>query len=155
LITIAWIWGCGIILLSMSIAWVERQPEVVETTVVLLTYLGGLIVVLGGLGLAASIRAREKRQKRTRASLPRRMRIIMSCPYCHLEQQFAAGLARCHSCGFSMMIEIEEPRCECGYLLYRLAGDACPECGREIAAEYRRQGLQAAPDSPPSDTGGT
>ena len=33
-----------------------------------------------------------------------------------------------------MKIEIEEPRCACGYLLYRLEGDSCPECGAMVTA---------------------
>jgi rRNA maturation protein Nop10 len=37
-------------------------------------------------------------------------------------------------------VEVEEPRCACGYLLYQLAGDTCPECGRAVAAEDRWSG---------------
>ena len=151
LITLAWIWGGGIVILSVTVGWMEQQPEAVQVTIGLLIYLGGFIVVLGSLGLAGSIRTLEKRRKQTRESLPRSMRINMSCPYCHLEQEFPAGLARCHSCGFSMMIEIEEPRCECGYLLYRLAGDTCPECGRKIRVEDRWREAVDTADLPLAD----
>ena len=36
-----------------------------------------------------------------------------------------------------MTIEFEEPRCDCGYLLYRLVGDTCPECGRAVPLSSR------------------
>ncbi len=31
-----------------------------------------------------------------------------------------------------MNIEIEESRCECGYLLFHLNASTCPECGRDV-----------------------
>ena len=33
-----------------------------------------------------------------------------------------SGLSRCRECGLALTIDIEEPRCECGYLLFRLEG---------------------------------
>ena len=47
------------------------------------------------------------------------------------------GHAKCGSCGLRIRITVEEPRCSCGYLLYRLEGDTCPECGREIPEQDR------------------
>ncbi len=32
---------------------------------------------------------------------------------------------------------VQEPRCPCGYLLYRLEGTSCPECGRTIDDQDR------------------
>ena len=42
------------------------------------------------------------------------------------------GPARCAECGLHITISVEEPRCTCGYLLYHLESDQCPECGRTI-----------------------
>jgi primosomal protein N' len=53
----------------------------------------------------------------------------------------ASGLAHCRDCGTALLIEVEEPRCECGYLLYRLEGETCPECGREIPVAERWVGV--------------
>jgi hypothetical protein len=56
-----------------------------------------------------------------------------SCPRCGLSQQFAIGSGACSGCGLTVRIELEEPRCACGYLLFRLKDGRCPECGRPIA----------------------
>ena len=48
--------------------------------------------------------------------------------------KMTTGLSRCRECGLALTIEVEEPRCVCGYLLYNLAGTSCPECGREVTA---------------------
>jgi hypothetical protein len=44
---------------------------------------------------------------------------------------------RCEGCRLKVRVEVEEPRCACGYLLYQLVGDVCPECGRAVGAEDR------------------
>lgn len=52
------------------------------------------------------------------------------CPMCQTKQTLAAGDARCGKCGLRIHTRFDEPRChECGYLLYLLTSDRCPECG--------------------------
>lgn len=65
-------------------------------------------------------------------SIPSRLRVSVVCPRCGTSQELQAGPGKCATCGLRIAIEIEEPRCACGYLLHRLQGDRCPECGSEI-----------------------
>jgi hypothetical protein len=93
------------------------------------------------------------REMRPAESIASRPSIDMACPKCGHRQEFRAGSARCPSCRARLFIEVEEPRCECGYLLYRLEGDLCPECGRAIPEEMRWResgaGAEAGdPDAP-------
>lgn len=67
-----------------------------------------------------------------RESLPSSMKIALTCPRCGSSEQVAAGAGRCAGCGLRIAIDIEEPRCTCGYLLHKLVGEQCPECGRTI-----------------------
>ncbi len=58
------------------------------------------------------------------------------CPRCRLEQAVSSGSSTCQRCKLRFKIEIEEPRCEkCGYLLYRLTSNRCPECGEPFEQE--------------------
>lgn len=65
-------------------------------------------------------------------SIPSRLRIEVKCPRCHTQQELHAGPSKCEHCGLRITIHVEEPRCVCGYQLYRLESEQCPECGREI-----------------------
>jgi hypothetical protein len=67
-------------------------------------------------------------------TLPSDLRVKLTCPRCGHTQKLAAGTSACSRCGLRIGISIEEPRCECGYLLYRLSGNKCPECGRAVSA---------------------
>ncbi|MDY7107464.1 MAG: hypothetical protein SYC29_02400 [Planctomycetota bacterium] len=77
------------------------------------------------------------RETRPAESIASRPALDMACPSCGNRKAFPAGNARCPACRARLFIEIEEPRCACGYLLYRLQGDVCPECGRAIPPEMR------------------
>jgi len=61
----------------------------------------------------------------------------LNCPKCGKQQCLPTGLVRCTKCKFKMIIELEEPRCECGYQLYNLQSNKCPECGKEIPESDR------------------
>ncbi len=63
------------------------------------------------------------------------MRIV--CPRCRSEEDMPVGRNHCSRCGLRITLDLEEPRCTCGYLLYKLQSNRCPECGKEIAAEER------------------
>ncbi len=59
--------------------------------------------------------------------------IDLFCPRCKTRQSLSAGDSACHSCGLRISIKIEEPRCSgCGYLLYKIPGNTCPDCGKPI-----------------------
>ena len=56
----------------------------------------------------------------------------MNCPRCNTSTTAKHGISKCTACGLRITIKIEEPRCACGYALYGLTADNCPECGRTI-----------------------
>ncbi len=61
--------------------------------------------------------------------------VSMSCPRCQKKQTLPLGDSRCGGCDLRIHIRVEEPRCtECGYLLYKLTSESCPECGTAIHA---------------------
>ncbi|NNF44773.1 MAG: hypothetical protein HKO59_02580 [Phycisphaerales bacterium] len=72
-------------------------------------------------------------QREAPAALGRAIAVQLACPRCHAEQTLAVGRRQCVSCGLRIELRVEEPRCACGYLLYQLDGDRCPECGRNVA----------------------
>ncbi len=60
--------------------------------------------------------------------------LFLACPRCGKKQNVAIGEASCVACDLRISTRIEEPRClSCGYLLYQLTSDRCPECGTTIA----------------------
>lgn len=82
----------------------------------------------------------------------RHVGVHVRCPRCAAESEIAANTAAaCPSCRLLLRVQFEEPRCACGFLIYRLEGANCPECGRAVPDELRwRPGLTPSPASPPS-----
>ncbi len=102
--------------------------------------LGAFLMVCLGVGtVAVPIAALSRANKDIPAteSVDVNVVVFMSCPKCGWRQNHRVGNSRCESCGTGVFIEIEEPRCECGYLVYQLKGDTCPECGRAVQAFAR------------------
>ena len=60
----------------------------------------------------------------------------LTCPRCEAELTLPSGIARCSQYRFALLIEVEELRCECGYLLFRLETSRCPECGRGVPTTH-------------------
>jgi hypothetical protein len=72
--------------------------------------------------------------------------ITLFCPSCSTKQKMAIGGGTCTTCSLQITVTVTEPRCAgCGYLLYNIASDRCPECG---AATPRVAAL--APKAPPA-----
>ena len=45
----------------------------------------------------------------------------------------AVGRSACCKCGLKFSIEVEEEHCaKCGYSLYKVNSNTCPECGKAI-----------------------
>ena len=66
------------------------------------------------------------------------IRVSMTCPRCKGAVDAASNReSRCEGCRLKIRVEVEEPRCGCGYLLYELESDVCPECGKAVADEDR------------------
>ena len=66
-------------------------------------------------------------------SISLKVRVQITCPRCQTPQELMTGPGRCRACGLRIKVDVEEPRCVCGYLLYQLESDRCPECGRDIS----------------------
>lgn len=116
--------------LVLMMTWTEWWFWYVEILSVIAAVAGAASLV----GVVVLPRLAGQVKARAPESMPGRLRLEMTCPKCNTDQVAGTGLHRCPSCGLRAIIEVEEPRCGCGYLLYRLAGDQCPECGREISA---------------------
>ncbi|MGI9013197.1 MAG: hypothetical protein ACR2GY_03000 [Phycisphaerales bacterium] len=97
----------------------------------------GAMTLLGLIVIPLTTRLTERGTVAAAESIDAKVALEMSCPRCGESATFRNGPGRCKPCGFLMMIEIEEPRCECGYLLYQLASDVCPECGRPVPEDQR------------------
>lgn len=63
--------------------------------------------------------------------------VALTCPRCGFAQELPINRAACAQCRLDIRIKIEEPRCACGFLLYRFDGQECPECGRAVPEELR------------------
>lgn len=82
-------------------------------------------------------RLQSLRHSTDESGVPQRASVRLTCPRCGCEQAMRAGGASCQACKLRITIEIEEPRCACGYLLHRLVSDRCPECGRDASPADR------------------
>ncbi len=123
----------GLVFIMMWTPWWTYFDEVVVFTVMT----AGLACLCGLVALPRLADAAARRRGRRRESIPASFQVELTCPGCSADRSAALGLSRCVACGFKIILEVEEPRCECGYLLFNLAGDRCPECGREISQEDR------------------
>lgn len=64
--------------------------------------------------------------------------VALSCPRCNTAIDVQSNRdGRCSGCRLKVRVEIEEPRCVCGYLLYELESDTCPECGKLVPERDR------------------
>lgn len=64
--------------------------------------------------------------------------IALVCPRCEKQIRTKSNHeTRCENCRLKIRVEVEEPRCRCGYLLYQLESDTCPECGNSINPKDR------------------
>ena len=85
---------------------------------------------------------------RDQGGFDRRVQIPINCPRCGFESELKNGESTCPQCKLAMILSFEEPRCGCGYLLYRVEADHCPECGRSIPDHQRW--AQLTPNPVPS-----
>jgi hypothetical protein len=122
------IFGAAIMLLiwfdSDAIKWGPASLEA-------LIFVWGALTI-AGFGIAPMRLAARRRVAAAKESIPARIALLLTCPRCSFTQALTTGLVHCAKCRGALVIEVEEPRCACGYLLYRLQGETCPECGRAI-----------------------
>ena len=91
------------------------------------------VILAGCGGLALAVVDRLNRRLDVE-SLPRELQVIMLfCPMCRKKQTLQLGGAACKSCGLRIEVRAEAPVCaKCGYMLFALTSDRCPECGESI-----------------------
>lgn len=108
--------------------WMQIEEEWFVRLIAVLAILGGSgTVITPILALLDTMRRRS-----TRESIASDMRLELTCPRCGSAESLPVGPSHCESCGLRIETAVEEPRCPCGYLLFQLAGDRCPECGRQV-----------------------
>lgn len=107
--------------------------------------------ILAGCGtLTLIVLARLNRQVDFEFGISELVKITLICPRCRKKQNLPIGDERCVACDLRISTRIEEPRCtKCGYLLYKLTSDRCPECGEEVGS--RRMMRRAIPSPDTSD----
>lgn len=94
-----------------------------------------VLAILTGAGVLAVVVLHWVTASRSRSpGVTTALVLRLTCPRCGCVQELPAGAARCRQCGLRLRIEIEEELCRtCGYPLYGLTSDRCPECGAPLA----------------------
>ncbi len=112
----------------VGVVWFEEFEDWSGKLVAVLSILGACgTVVTPVLALIDFLAGRGEAE-----TIPTKVRVRLDCPRCHVQQELLAGPSKCAHCGLRITVEVEEPRCTCGYQLYRLESNHCPECGREV-----------------------
>ena len=111
----------------------------------------GAIVCLIALAshIASAILASIEKEKSSKLpeTFSERMKVSMNCPRCGDLIQSPLGHSVCSNCKLAIHIECDEPRCECGYLLHKLNGVICPECGKDVPEKLRWKSAQQSTSS--------
>ena len=134
-LVIAAAWG-SILLFMTFIAQESLDLNIVSRRYTDLAAMGAtamvILTLVGTIGVSAAMLLQTGMVRAKSDTLESDLRLAFTCPRCGEGQSLRPGHARCASCRARFFIEIEEPRCECGYVLFNLTGDVCPECGRVI-----------------------
>ena len=129
---------CGV----LEPSWVEALVRSFGEETFFRLHAAGAIFAFCGLVVGAVVQRLLGRGEPERGrTIPWRLSMQATCPRCGLAQPLTVGGggegSRCGRCRLRILVEIDEPRCACGYVLYKLSGDACPECGRPVPEEDR------------------
>ena len=111
--------------------------------------IGALVIlfVCGTVAIPLGYLITRTRQHRSdQEGLSRRVSIPVDCPRCGQGCELHVGHSTCPQCKLCFRLKLDEPRCRCGYLLYRVEAEACPECGRSIADHLRWKSLDPNPE---------
>ena len=95
------------------------------------TAAAGILAACGTLALVA--RQRLGRRFAIEAAGTGYTSVTVHCPRCSTKQNAPIGDSPCTGCRLILSIRVGEPRCgACGYCLFDLQEDRCPECGSPI-----------------------
>ena len=71
----------------------------------------------------------------------RRAKVALGCPRCGTRYELETNTdAKCAACQLAIRVEVDEPRCACGYLLFGLETSTCPECGAAVPESLHWKG---------------
>ncbi len=71
----------------------------------------------------------------------RRAKVGLGCPRCGAPCELETNTdGKCSACQLSIRVEVDEPRCACGYLLFGLETATCPECGAAVPESLHWKG---------------
>lgn len=71
----------------------------------------------------------------------RRAKVAIGCPRCGARCELETNTdAKCAACQLAIRVEVDEPRCACGYLLFGLETATCPECGAAVPESLHWKG---------------
>ncbi len=131
--THACVWAVAGLLLYATL---ELQAVLYLGSTHTLFRLGGALCVTGLFGIIATVVLHKQYAIRSPTPAPlAEQRITLTCPGCGRSQTVGIGQSTCPACRLQFRIEVEAPTCAtCGYLLFQLASDVCPECGSAVAA---------------------
>jgi len=118
--------------------WYDRIERVIDGDI--LGRAIGVISIIAACGTVVTPilwKVQSVRRSGTGESISLKVEVRIVCPRCHHEQALKPGKRACSKCSLRISIELEEPRCACGYLLHRLENDRCPECGRAVEQRDR------------------
>jgi hypothetical protein len=129
-----WQWDLIALLVELTLGPI-RPRDWTESVLILIT--AATLLATGFVPALALLEFLARKEEA--GSLPAmEVRVNMECPRCHAMQAISTGGDACVGCGLKFTLDIEEPRCSCGYLLYQLHEGHCPECGRVIASGRRK-----------------
>ncbi|HAW96710.1 MAG: hypothetical protein CMJ33_01615 [Phycisphaerae bacterium] len=107
-----------------------------------------MLVLIGTMSLPVmNLVLRGRHHASDQGMSDRRVQVPISCPRCGFACHLKVGHVTCPQCKLVMKFEVEEPRCSCGYLLYRFDGESCPECSRAIPGHLRWEHLSRNSES--------
>ncbi len=71
----------------------------------------------------------------------RRAKVALGCLRCGSRCELETNTdAKCTACQLAIRVEVDEPRCACGYLLFGLETATCPECGAAVPESLHWKG---------------
>ncbi len=109
--------------------------------------IAGLIALASHLASAILASIEKEKIAKLPETFSERMKVSMNCPRCGDLIQSPLGHSVCSHCKLAIHIECDEPRCECGYLLHKLNGVICPECGKDVPEKLRWKSAQQSTSS--------
>jgi hypothetical protein len=113
--------------------WLDDLDRIIDEEV--LARAMGVLAIIAACGTVITpilLKMQTVRHTVGAGAVPLNIDVTIVCPRCHSDQRLKTGERSCTKCGLRIKIELEEPRCECGYLLHKLENNRCPECGRAI-----------------------